>query len=360
MVDAEADKASRGKGGGGEQDRDQQAAEKNGDEREPAPRCEEGEEDEDMHMSQCYCCPGSKCEFLDYDEVFGTTGVTQHRLHAPAYSVMVVSFSVFIANLCQMPGGTERIGSHGPTLQILMESLQKDVPPTLNSSRLTALEVLMVAAHVINLRTPPGLRLVPALAEALDNSMSLKRAFVELPVCVIARLSECSHNKQVLHDNESQIVPQLLRLLKLPRSPGLLTAVLDALVRLCQCGPMVPRRMQRTKGVVKELVMLAGSRFGVQDDPGKPGGRDRTKAARILLKIAEDPGGIACLQEHEAEIVDLLANNTHVAVGAGDNGDTEELRNILGSLMHALVPTEAPYIKALELYDPLPIAMAAQ
>eukprot|EP00293_Proteomonas_sulcata_P012761 CAMPEP_0184316740 /NCGR_PEP_ID=MMETSP1049-20130417/92199_1 /TAXON_ID=77928 /ORGANISM="Proteomonas sulcata, Strain CCMP704" /LENGTH=102 /DNA_ID=CAMNT_0026635861 /DNA_START=264 /DNA_END=572 /DNA_ORIENTATION=- len=87
------------------------------------------------------------------------------------------------------------------------------------------------------------------------------------------------------------------------------------------------------------------------DAGAKYSSTERISSARILLKIAES-GGIQCLQEHEGDLVNLLAS-INSSYDMSTDGH-RQLAQIMGSIMHALVPTDAPYIKALEDYDPLP------
>jgi hypothetical protein len=268
--------------------------------------------------------PPATCKLVMRDLVFGRSfQVTREGgLQAARCARLARAYILVLKHVCSVKEGMARVGSHGPTVQLLIEIITADLSAANDSSTpidKLCLELLNGIAHVINLKVAPGKRLLTAISHAIRaqgtdaerNSMRLEL------VHLLARLADCPHNKQVMAEQERQVLPTVLPLFMFPQGVGgykMLSMALDAVHRFClfDAIPSVLRRLNGTPGCIAALVRIICGAYEPlhrRDQQWRPDGAgkvqlsDRIHAARVLLKVAEGSGGIASLQRHEKELV---------------------------------------------------------
>ena len=311
---------------------------------------DEGEDDEDVaddeesdsrlqqprqtdHNAQLAWCQSNissqgTCAVVERDLIFGPMFATTREggLQAARYARLAKSYILMLKLICRDRRGMARVGSHGATVQLLMEIVSAELPVPLDKAiddsatiKSLCLELLIAFAHVINLKVAPGKRLLRVVAKV--TSLAVETQDSSGMLCqlthLLARLADCPHNKQVMVEQEHEILPTVLPLIMYPRGAGglkVLSMALDAVHRFSSFGaiPSVLRRLNGTPGCISALVHIVGGAWEPdhkQNQPGRPVGAgrvelcDRIHAARVLLKVAEGSGGIASLQRHEKELV---------------------------------------------------------
>jgi len=268
--------------------------------------------------------PPATCRLVMRDLVFGQSfQVTREGgLQAARCARLARAYILMLKHVCLLREGMARVGSHGPTVQLLIEIITADLPAANDSSTpidTLCLQLLNGIAHVINLKVSPGKRLLTAISHAIraqGNGAERNRMRLEL-VHLLARLADCPHNKQVMAEQEHQVLPTVLPLFMFPQGVGgyqMLSMALDAVHRFClfDAIPSVLRRLNGTPGCIAALVRIVCGAYEPphrRDQAWRPEGAgkvqlsDRIHAARVLLKVAEGSGGIASLQRHEKELV---------------------------------------------------------
>jgi len=282
-------------------------------------------------------------------------------------------------------------------VQLLMEIITAELPPapsqgTSASAAIKSLcaELLAALAHVINLKVAPGKRLLKVIAHGIQAQGTTEGGSAADDVLfklthLLARLADCAHNKEVIEEQEHEVLPAVIPLIMFPPSASrrrVLSMALEAVHRFTTFGaiPSVLRRLNGTSGCISSLVRIVGGackpghreklhlfsrtpgpdrvdlgdRKGVDanwggggDYPWRVDSSDRIHAARVLLKVAEGSGGIASLQLHEKELVQAFSTGQM----SGQLLDSQ-LNLLMSGILHALVPTEAPYLRMLEHYEP--------
>ncbi|EKX53967.1 hypothetical protein GUITHDRAFT_132396 [Guillardia theta CCMP2712] len=312
------------------------------------------DEQEKYKLWFCSCCSKPVCQNVVMED-FISRKLCPEFDECQQYAAVVREYLILLKHLCQINKGMQRIGSNASTLQLLIEVVLAGAHSNFDHKPLDhlAIEVLLAVAPVINLRVSPGTRILSLISDALTRACDSHRFdTASMLAFLVARLADNPHNMQVLVENEEQIMPILLSLVMFPRNETLIALALEAIQRLLSFSFTAPmlRRIHSIQGCLGVFVRLVC---------GKPvmialhrsthiSNEDRIRAANILLKVAEGSGGIAALQEHEQELVELLTN-INLSLGKYNNqNDVSHLTVLLASIMYALVPTEAPYLKALE------------
>ena len=107
------------------------------------------------------------CKMVQRQGILGHSYlITRHGgLEAARYARLTRAYILLLKLVCRTRGGLARLGSHGPTLQLLIEIILAELPAqTMNSPSIESLslELLIAVAHVINLKVAPGKRLLKA------------------------------------------------------------------------------------------------------------------------------------------------------------------------------------------------------
>jgi len=281
----------------------------------------------------CTCCHSTMqgdgtCKMVMRDQIFGQSfQVTREGgMQAARCGRLARAYILLLKYVCMVRECMARVGSHGETVQLLIEIITADlcVPNDHGTAIDTiCLELLNGIAHVINLKVAPGKRLLKAISHAIrvqGTDAAGNRMRLEL-LRLLARLADCPHNKQVMAEHEHEVLPTVLPLFMYPQGVGgyqMLSMALDAVHRFSSFDaiPSVLRRLNGTPGCIAALVRIVCGAYEPlhkREQVGRPAGAgkvelsDRIHAARVLLKVAEGSGGIASLQRHEKELVCPLA-----------------------------------------------------
>ena len=323
----EADGASAAARGEGSAGGDKQALDVEEDEDED----EEAEEDEDMGEDEgglgdqqqqndvssstgvghtqlwCTCCRSSSadgsCKLVQRDQIFGHSNVAMHacRVQAERYRRLAECYILVLKLLCRFKSCLARVGSHGPSLQLLIEIISAELPaPNASTSgadiKGRSLELLIALAHVINLKVAPGKRLLKVISSSIKaqgTSADANGVRYKL-VHLLARLADCPHNKQVMVEQEHEVLPTILQLMMFPHSVGgykLLSMALDAVHRFSSFGaiPSVLRRLNGTPGCIGMLVRIVGGAYEPHHCR-KQSGRSKG-AVRVFVSVVDTDVG---------------------------------------------------------------------